>query len=362
MPSACRGELMLGVLRRIDRAEHELAQIAADHRRAVAAHHHDRMAAERARERGALLGLHHQQVGVAELVAAVPERRVPTHRGAEMEHRHERHAGDRERHDRGRMVVAHGIHVGARLEDLAMDHALGIRTRHRRHDRVGVEVVFQDVVRLDQRGRARARQEIALRVLRMAHADVAEGIQNALVGDDAVGGQRVRGAALREYRARGHSFMWRGQQSPSGVPDQPVLPPAQPVVASACRCARCEKVGGEIPVVERAGEHHAADAERDQHHGVVACRASLQVRPEHRDHRLRDLAIGRLDGSRRRARRRTTGRSADRSPRRRRGDRATDRRRPRSARTAGPAGARPARRFCQRAGASLRRKCRTASA
>ena len=75
-PEHVRGKLMLGVLRRIDRAEHELAQIAADHGRAVAAHHHDGMLAERARERGALLGLHHQQVGVAELVAAVPERRV----------------------------------------------------------------------------------------------------------------------------------------------------------------------------------------------------------------------------------------------------------------------------------------------
>jgi len=197
MPERVRGKLMLGILGRIDHAEHKLAQFATDDSRAVPAHHHDRMFPERARERGALLRLHHQQVGVAKLVAAIPEWRALPHCGAEVEHRLKRHAGNRERHDRGRMMMAHGIDVRPRLENLAMDHALRIGTHGRRNDRVGIKIVFEDVLRLHQRGRARAREEIAVRIVRIAHADMAEGIEHALIGDEPVSGSRDRGEGLR---------------------------------------------------------------------------------------------------------------------------------------------------------------------
>ena len=113
------------------------------------------------------------------------------HRGAEVEHGHERHAGNRERHDRGRMMMTHRVHVRPRLENLAVDDALRIGPRHRRHDRIGVEIVFEDVAGLHQRWRARAREKIALRVVRIAHADVAEGIENALVRDNTIGGSKI---------------------------------------------------------------------------------------------------------------------------------------------------------------------------
>src|SRR2546423_258628 len=89
------------------------------------------------------------------------------------------------------MMVTYGVDVRPRLEDLAMDHALRIGPRHRRHDWVGVEIVFEDVVRLHQSGCTRAREKIALRIVRMAHADMAEGIEDALVGDDTVGGREI---------------------------------------------------------------------------------------------------------------------------------------------------------------------------
>jgi hypothetical protein len=55
-------------------------------------------------------------------------------------------------------------------------------------DRRAVEGELHDVVVLDAVGRARARQQIAPRVLGMARADMAEGIHHAFAGEDAVGG------------------------------------------------------------------------------------------------------------------------------------------------------------------------------
>ena len=44
---------------------------------------------------------------------------------------------------------------------------------------------------LDQLRRTRTRQEVALRVVRMAHADVAVGVDHVLLGEDAVGDHEV---------------------------------------------------------------------------------------------------------------------------------------------------------------------------
>ena len=88
-------------------------------------------------------------------------------------------------------MVAHGVHVRPRLKDLAVDHALRIRPFLRRYDRIGVEIVFEDVVRLDQSRRARARKELSIRIVRVAQADMAEGIEDAFVRHDAVSGGEV---------------------------------------------------------------------------------------------------------------------------------------------------------------------------
>ena len=82
--------------------------------------------------------------------------------------------------------------VAARLIDAAMDHPLGIKPHPGALHRLGIELVFEDVVGLDQKRRARARQEIAVRIGRMAHADMAEGIDHAFIGQDAVGKAEFR--------------------------------------------------------------------------------------------------------------------------------------------------------------------------
>ena len=171
----------------IDRAENQLAQAAGDHRCAMTTHQHHGMAAERAGERGAFLRLDHQQVGVAEIVAAVPERRHRAHGGAEMKHRDHRVAADAERHDGGGVMVADGEHVGPCLVDLAVDDALGIELHGRRLHRLGVQGEFENVVGLDQRRRARPRQQIAIGVAGMTDADMAEGVDDAFMAENAVG-------------------------------------------------------------------------------------------------------------------------------------------------------------------------------
>ena len=96
------------------------------------------MRAERARERTPLLRLDHQHIGVAELVALVPERHGLPTGGAEVEHGHDGNAGDAERHHGRRMVMAHRRHIETRLIDAAVDHPLGIELDGRRHDRLGI--------------------------------------------------------------------------------------------------------------------------------------------------------------------------------------------------------------------------------
>src|SRR4051794_10470728 len=89
------------------------------------------------------------------------------------------------------MVMAHYVYVRPGLEDLAMDHAFRIGPLLRRDDRVGIEIVFENVVRLHQARCARAREEIAVRISRMAHADMTERIQNAFVRNNPVSGGKI---------------------------------------------------------------------------------------------------------------------------------------------------------------------------
>src|SRR2546430_59110 len=84
----------------------------------------------------------------------------------------------------GGMMMAHRDHVRPRLEDLAMDDALRIEVHGRRLDGLRVEVELQDVVRLHQLGGTRAREEIAPRIVGMADADMAEGVDHAFVGEN----------------------------------------------------------------------------------------------------------------------------------------------------------------------------------
>ena len=83
------------------------------------------------------------------------------------------------------VVMDHRIDLGPRLVDFAVDHPLAVEAEFGRLDRLGIEIELDDVGDFRQFRRAVARDEIALRIARMAHADMAEGVEHFLVGEDA---------------------------------------------------------------------------------------------------------------------------------------------------------------------------------
>src|SRR6185503_4632384 len=87
--------------------------------------------------------------------------------------------------------VHHRDHLRARLVDLAVNEALGDRFLAARVERPAVEVVLEQVVALHALGRERAREEVALPVRGRAQADVPVGVDHAVLGEDAVGGDEV---------------------------------------------------------------------------------------------------------------------------------------------------------------------------
>jgi hypothetical protein len=93
------------------------------------------------------------------------------------------------------MVVHHRHDIGPRAIDLAVDEALADRGHARFYslavERLAVEVVLEDVFHLHGLGRDGAGEEETLRILRRAQADVAVGVDHAVLGEDAVGGDQV---------------------------------------------------------------------------------------------------------------------------------------------------------------------------
>src|SRR5262249_28635406 len=81
----------------------------------------------------------HQKIGVAELVMLIPERRLFPHRGAQVKDRHDRLAGNAERHDHGRMMMAYRDDVAPRLINGAVNDAFGIKQRFGRSHWLGIE-------------------------------------------------------------------------------------------------------------------------------------------------------------------------------------------------------------------------------
>ena len=87
--------------------------------------------------------------------------------------------------------MTHGVDVRPRFEDLAMDDAFRIHGQRRRLHRLGIEVEFVEIARLDQLRRARARQEVPVWIFGMAHADMAERVEHAFMRDHAVGNREL---------------------------------------------------------------------------------------------------------------------------------------------------------------------------
>jgi hypothetical protein len=116
--------------------------------------------------------------------------------------------GDRERQHVVSVVVHDGLHVLARRVDSRVNHALTVRRAAARIDRGAVERELHEVVDPDQSGAARARQPEALGVARVAHADVAERVDDAFIRENAIRGdeplelRRRLACGLRTCRAR----------------------------------------------------------------------------------------------------------------------------------------------------------------
>ena len=107
-------------------------------------------------------------------------------------------------------VLGVGMHhrhdVGPRLEDRGMDEALQIRLALVA-DRLAHLVELDQVVALDQFRRQRARHEEALRIVGMAHADMAVGIDHVFVGENAIGDDEVA-QQIVELAHGGCSRLW----------------------------------------------------------------------------------------------------------------------------------------------------------
>jgi hypothetical protein len=188
-----------------------------------------------------------------------------------------------------------------------MDDALAIEPHARLPDRLGIECKFQNVGRLDQLGRARARQQIVLGIARMAHADVPKRVEHALVGDHAVGERQVVIKFIQRLRQRtsppAAESGRRAEESrkPTALSNGPprggqcatgwrprrtrmvalaIQPSAMipPRIASACRCGRLLANGGQLALAADSVDHERrrvptppssrtaiGDARHDQH-------------------------------------------------------------------------------------------------
>ena len=80
---------------------------------------------------------------------------------------------------------------GQGLVDLAVDEALDIESAAPRLQGIAVDIELEDVVRRDQARRHAAREQKARRVRLVPHADMAEAVDHALVGQDPVGGDEI---------------------------------------------------------------------------------------------------------------------------------------------------------------------------
>jgi len=89
------------------------------------------------------------------------------------------------------MAVDDRLDIGPNLVNLAVDETLQIRGATARIDRLIVQVVFDDVLRGHQGRRSRAGNEVMLGVPGRPDTDMAESVNHALVGQDAIGENQI---------------------------------------------------------------------------------------------------------------------------------------------------------------------------
>ncbi len=81
------------------------------------------------------------------------------------------------------VVMAHRMDVGPGLVDFAVDHFFAVQAEFGRPHRLGIERELDQIGDFGQLRRPMARDEIALRIVRMAHADMAERVQHVFIAE-----------------------------------------------------------------------------------------------------------------------------------------------------------------------------------
>jgi hypothetical protein len=167
-----------------------------------------RFVAERLGQRAADLAIGHEHIGRAEFLADVEDRHAARQESRIVEHRPHRHFGHAERNDRRRMAVHDGHDIGTRAVDFRMDEALEEQCLAGFVDVIAIEIEFDNVGRCRQRRRERARHEEMLGICRMPHGDMAERVDDGLIGTNtACGGEVVQHPRIDRFRVFGE----RGQ-------------------------------------------------------------------------------------------------------------------------------------------------------
>src|SRR5262249_22223523 len=143
--------------------------------------------AERAGVRGTLLRRAHQQIRIAEFIPAVPERHLGSQRPAEVKERDELHARRAKGQHGSSVVVTDGMYVGTGFVDIAVTYLISEESYVGRYDLFGIERHSQNVGWFDEFRGTMPRNKIATWIVGIAHADVPKRIDDAFVGEDAVG-------------------------------------------------------------------------------------------------------------------------------------------------------------------------------
>jgi hypothetical protein len=100
------------------------------------------------------------------------------------------------------VVVANGQHVRPHPVERAVDRPLRVHRSPLRIDRSVVEVELHDVTPLDQLRTTRAGEKVAVGPSRVPDADVTEGVDHPLIGEDPVGDDEVVEHGLEGYLVR----------------------------------------------------------------------------------------------------------------------------------------------------------------
>jgi len=93
--------------------------------------------------------------------------------------------------DRGRVAVHHRHHIRPPAVNFAVNESLQIHRRPARRDGSPVEIELQHVLFGDKRGRHASGQQKAIRPIRMTDADMAESVDDAIAGKNAIGDDQV---------------------------------------------------------------------------------------------------------------------------------------------------------------------------